>query len=178
MIIDLLRVVDNPLQDIPLYSTLVSPMFGFTPQQIAQLRSINGRKGYLYKNILDASKNNAQVKAFVDDIEYYREIAANNPTDQLINIIYRKTAITEFAGSLEDGGVVLNNLRLLYNYSKSFENEQNKGVSSFVRYIDRAEEAGAVLDAQTGANTDGNAVKIMTMHHSKGLEFPVCIPEI
>lgn len=175
MIIDLLRVVDNPLQDIPLYSTLVSPMFGFTPQQIAQLRSINGRKGYLYKNILDASKNSTQIKAFADDIEYYREIAANNPTDQLINIIYRKTAITEFAGSLEDGGVVLNNLRLLYNYSKSFENEQNKGVSAFVRYIDRAEEAGAVLDAQTGANTDGNAVKIMTMHHSKGLEFPVCI---
>ncbi len=175
MVIDLLRVIDNPLQDIPLYSVLVSPMFGFTPQQIAQLRNKEGRKSLLYKNVLAESKTNTRFKDFIEDIEYYREISANNPTDYLINIIYRRTAITEFAKALEDGEVVLNNLRLLYNYSRSFENDQNKGVSSFIRYIDHAIETGAVLDAQTGSNTDGNAVRIMTMHHSKGLEFPVCI---
>lgn len=175
MVIDLLKVIDNPLQDIPLYSVLVSPMFGFEPQHIAQLRCTTNRKLFLYKNIITAGQSNSRFKEFVDDIEYYREIAANYPTDYLINLIYRKTAITEFAAALDNGEVVLNNLRLLYNYSKSFENEQNKGVSSFIRYIDRAQETGAVLDAQTGANTDGNAVRIMTMHHSKGLEFPVCI---
>lgn len=175
MVIDLLRVIDNPLQDIPLYSVMVSPMFGFTPQQLAQLRCKTGRKAYLYKNVLSESVNNPDLKAFVSEIEYYREIAANNPTDVLINLIYRKTAITEFAEALENGEVVINNLRLLYNYSKGFENQQNKGVSSFIRYIDHAVESGAVLDSQTGSNTDGNAVRIMTMHHSKGLEFPICI---
>lgn len=175
MVIDLLRVIDNPLQDIPLYSVMVSPMFGFTPQQLAQLRCKTDRKAYLYKNVLSESSNNPNLKEFVSEIEYYREIAANNPTDELINLIYRKTAITDFAKALENGEVIINNLRLLYNYSKNFENQQNKGVSSFIRYIDHAVESGAVLDSQTGSNTDGNAVRIMTMHHSKGLEFPICI---
>lgn len=175
IVIDLLRVIDNPLQDIPLYSVMISPIYGFTPQQIAQLRCNSDRKGFLYSNLLSESAHNSQLANFLDEIEYYREISANKPTDELINIIYRRTAITELASALDDGEVVLNNLRLLFNYSKSFENEQNKGVSSFIRYIDKATETGSILEGQTGANTDGNAVRIMTMHHSKGLEFPVCI---
>lgn len=175
IIIDLLRVIDNPMQDIPLYSVLVSPMFGFTPQQIAQIRCKNGIKKFLYSNVIMESNVDNRLKSFVEDIEYYREIAANNPTDELINIIYRKTAITEYVNALENGEVILNNLRMLYNCSKNFEDEQNKGVSSFIRYIDKARESDASLDTQTGANTDGNAVRIMTIHHSKGLEFPICI---
>ncbi|MEE1282268.1 MAG: helicase-exonuclease AddAB subunit AddA [Acutalibacteraceae bacterium] len=175
IVIDLLKVIDNPLQDIPLYSVMVSPIYGFTPQQIAQLRCNSNRKGFLYSNVLTDATHNAQLAEFIDEIEYYREIAANKPTDELINIIYRRTAITEFASALDDGEIVLNNLRLLFNYSKGFENEQNKGVTSFIRYIERAVETGSILEGQTGANTDGNAVRIMTMHHSKGLEFPVCI---
>lgn len=175
IVIDLLKVIDNPLQDIPLYSVMVSPIYGFTPQQIAQLRCNANRKGFLYSNIIKESAHNTQLAEFIDDIEYYREIAANKPTDELINVIYRRTAITELASALDDGEIILNNLRLLFNYSKSFENEQNKGVTSFIRYIERAVETGSILEGQTGANTDGNAVRIMTMHHSKGLEFPVCI---
>lgn len=174
-IINLLKIIDNPLQDIPLYSVLVSPLFGFSPQQIAQLRATNNKKGFLYQNILKVADSNPDLKAFLQELEYYREISANSPTDKLINIIYQRTAITELVSALDDGGVVLNNLRLLHNYSKSFENEQNKGVTSFIRYIDNAIENNASLDAQTGSNTDGNAVRIMTMHHSKGLEYPVCI---
>lgn len=175
LVLDLLRVIDNPLQDIPLYSVLVSPVYGFTPQQVAQLRCTTDRKSFLYSNIIAESPHNSQLAAFVDELEYYREIAANKPTDELINIIYRRTSITELASALDDGEIILNNLRLLYNYSKSFESEQNKGVTAFIRYIERATETGAVLEGKTGANTDGNAVRIMTMHHSKGLEFPICI---
>lgn len=175
IVIDLLKVIDNPLQDIPLYSVMVSPIYGFTPQQIAQLRCNLNRKGFLYSNILSESAHNSQLAEFIEEIEYYREISANKPTDELINIIYRRTAITELASALDDGEIVLNNLRLLFNYSKNFENNQNKGVTSFIRYIERATETGSILEGQTGANTDGNAVRIMTMHHSKGLEFPVCI---
>ena len=175
LVIDLLRVIDNPLQDIPLYSVMVSPIYGFTPQQIAQLRCNSDKKAFLYSNLLSVSAHNTQLADFLDEIEYYREIASNKPTDELINVIYMRTAITELASALDDGAVVLNNLRLLFNYSKSFENEQNKGVSSFIRYIERATETGSILEGQTGANTDGNAVRIMTMHHSKGLEFPICI---
>lgn len=175
IVIDLLKVIDNPLQDIPLYSVMVSPIYGFTPQQVAQLRCNANRNGFLYSNVLAEATHNAQLAEFIDEIEYYREIAANKPTDELINIIYRRTAITELVSALDDGEVVLNNLRLLFNYSKGFENEQNKGVTSFIRYIERAVETGSILEGQTGANTDGNAVRIMTMHHSKGLEFPICI---
>ncbi len=175
IIINLLRIIDNPLQDIPLYSVLVSPLFGFTPQQIAQLRATGNRKAFLYKNVLDASKTNVHLKTFLKELEYYREVSANNPTDILINIIYQRTSITHLVSALDNGEVVLNNLRLLHNYSKSFENDQNKGVTSFIRYIEHAIENKSSLDAQTGSNTDGNAVRIMTMHHSKGLEYPVCI---
>lgn len=177
MVIDLLRVIDNPRQDIPLYSVLVSPMFGFTPQRIAQIRcnEEDGRKKPLYVNILTEAKTDDLTRQFVKDIEYYREISANNPTDELINIIYRKTAITEYVKALENGESILNNLRMLYSISKGFEDNRNKGISSFIRYIDRAEESGAVIESESGVNTEGNSVRIMTIHHSKGLEFPICI---
>ena len=175
MVVDLLRVIDNPLQDIPLYSTLVSPIYGFTPQEVAQIRCNTDRTALLYRNIITESEHNEKVRQFVADIEYYRELSANNPADVLINLIYRKTAITEFAVAQVNGEIILNNLRLLYECAKNFENDQNRGITGFIRYIDHAVETGAEPEAQTGSSTDGNCVKIMTIHHSKGLEFPICI---
>ena len=175
IVIDLLRVIDNPLQDIPLYSTLVSPIYGFTPQEVAQIRCNTDRTSLLYRNIITESEQNEKVRRFVADIEYYRELSANNPADVLIHLIYRKTAITEFAVAQVNGEIILNNLRLLYECAKNFENDQNRGITGFLRYIDHAVETGAEPEVQTGSATDGNCVRIMTIHHSKGLEFPICI---
>ncbi len=175
IVIDLLRVIDNPLQDIPLYATLVSPLYGFTPQEVAQIRCKTDRTALLYRNLISEKEQNEKVRQFIADIEYYRELSANNPVDVLINQIYRRSAITEFAVAQVNGEIILNNLHLLYECAKTFENDQNRGITGFIRYIDYAVETGEVPQAQTGSATDGNCVRIMTIHHSKGLEFPICI---
>ena len=176
VMLSLLRVIDNPVQDIPLAAVLLSPIFGFTPDELAELRT-KYPKGSLYSLILQENiKGNKKTLEFSDTISRLRRIAASVTTDTFLNIVYNETSYPEIMSSGEDGEFRKNNLKLLLHYAKTYENSGYRGVGGFVRFIDRLHEnSGDLATAERKTGMSEDAVRIMTIHKSKGLEFPICI---
>ncbi len=173
--VDFLRVIDNPLQDIPLLSVLMSPVYGFTPDDLAVMRAEN-RRISLYMSVKNSAESgNAKSQHFISDIDMLRNLSLTLPSDLFIGALFEHTGLLSL--SLATGGeLALNNLRLLMEYAKNYEQGGSKGISAFVRYIDRLQTNGTDLPAAAVTGDEGdNVVRIMTIHSSKGLEFPVCI---
>ncbi len=173
--VDFLKIIDNPLQDIPLLSVMMSPVYGFTPDDLAVMRAEN-RRIPLYMSVKNSAENgNAKSQHFISHIEMLRNLALTLPSDLFIGALYEHTGMLPLA--LATGGeLALNNLRLLMEYARSYEQGASKGISAFVRYIDKLQANGTDLPAAVLTGDEGeNAVRIMTIHGSKGLEFPVCI---
>lgn len=173
--VNFLRVIDNPVQDIPLLSVMMSPIYGFTPDDMAQLRCDN-RKEPLYMSVRRfAESGSIKAQRFLEDIDELRNLSLTLPADLFIGALYEHTGLLA-ASSVTGGELAVNNLRLLMEYAQNFEKGSSKGISAFVGFIDKLERNGTDLPAATVSNPQGeNAVRIMTIHGSKGLEFPVCI---
>lgn len=173
VMISLLKVIDNPIQDIPLLTALMSPIYGFTADDMAQIR-VDAPNGNLYFALkLYSQKGNEKAKKFFEDIACFREFAASNPTDVLINFIYSKTGYIELTAA-QSGSIGVNNLRLLHKYAGSYEKSGYKGLCSFIRYINNLEEQDRDLQSAKDNSSHKNRVQVMSIHKSKGLEFPVC----
>ncbi len=173
--VDFLKIIDNPLQDIPLLSVLMSPVYGFTPDDLAVMRAEN-RRIPLYMSVKNsAEKGNAKSQHFISHIDTLRNLSLTLPSDLFIGALYEHTGMLSLA--LATGGeLALNNLRLLMEYARNYEQGASKGISAFVRYIDKLQTNGTDLPAAALTGDEGeNVVRIMTIHSSKGLEFPVCI---
>lgn len=173
--LSVLRVVDNPAQDIPLLSTMMSPMFGFTPDDLAKIRA-DFRGGTFYSAVLRASETeDSKASAFVDTIKNLRTLAVTMTAEDFINTLYEHLGIIPVCACM-GGERAVNNLRMLTEYAAKFEQGMAKGVNAFVSYLDKLIESGSDLTAaENGGEDILNAVRLMTVHSSKGLEFPVCI---
>ncbi|MBQ8000529.1 MAG: helicase-exonuclease AddAB subunit AddA [Ruminococcus sp.] len=173
--VNFLRVIDNPVQDIPLLSVMMSPVYGFTPDDMAQIRCDN-RKTSLYMAVKAfAEAGSIKAQHFLEDISSLRDISLTLPADLFIGALYEHTGLLA-TSSVTGGELAVNNLRLLMEYARNFEKGSSKGISAFVGFIDKLERNGTDLPAATVSNPEGaNAIRIMTIHGSKGLEFPVCI---
>ncbi|MCI9414925.1 MAG: helicase-exonuclease AddAB subunit AddA [Clostridiales bacterium] len=175
--VSLLRSVDNPAQDIPLLSALVSPVAGFDPDDLAELRLLT-RDGGLYHALRRYARRGADPSlrerclSFLALLDRFRGLAATLPADRLIYRLYEETGLAAAARAGRHGGRRLANLRLLHEYARRFEQGGFRGLSSFMRYLDRLEQQDSELApaAPTGA---ADAVRVMSIHNSKGLEFPV-----
>lgn len=170
VIINLLRVIDNPLRDLPLLSVLMSPIFGFSPDRMAQIR-ISRRNAPLYSAMLSLDDEDCiKVK---ETIDRFRTKAAVSSISELISEIYNYTDFVAVATAM--GGIEREaNLRLLLSRAKSYESFGG-GLSDFLRYIDRLIETGQSFSTKILPPENANIVHIMSMHSSKGLEFPICI---
>ena len=169
VMLQFLRILDNPLQDIPMAAVLLSPMVGYTPAQLAQLRS-TGPEQPLYRLLL-----HRQDPADQEFLSLYRRLrmqAALLPVDRLLRLIYDTTGFYYMGGG--DGGrppergqpAAVGELR------PGLPVRQPPGLGGFVRYLDRAiqrQERFECANVQTG-----EAVELMTIHKSKGLEYPIC----
>lgn len=163
----ILQVIDNPLQDIPLVSVLTSPVFGFTAEDLAQLRSIN-RKEYIY-NLLSIGSDNKS-RMFMVVLQKLRNSARILPITQLISTIYEETRLLSVYSAMDDGAVRLDNLQMFYQIASEYESAGPKELYRFLEYLNVAEEHGL---GGAGNQQDTGAVTIMSIHKSKGLEFPV-----
>ena len=171
-----LRVINNPALDIELLSVMMSPVFGFDEDDMARIR-VGRPKGSLYAAVIaDAERGNTASRKFLDELAYYRGLSATVPLSQLINTVYERSSYPDIMTAADRTGVAGNNLRVLLDYARSFEQNTRRGLSAFISYLDRLTENGSDLaaahrDSESGAQ----GVKVMSIHSSKGLEFPIVI---
>jgi len=163
----ILQIINNPLQDIPLVSVLTSPVFGFTAEDLALLRSRN-RNECMY-NLLSVSSD-GKCQLFMDALQKLRNSARILPLTQLISEIYEQTHLLATYSAMEDGAIRLDNLQTFFQIASDYESTGPKELYRFLEYLDSAEEHG--LGSLCGKQDTG-AVTIMSIHKSKGLEFPV-----
>lgn len=170
IVMSILAVIDNPHQDIPLITTLRSPIFRFSFDELAQLRS-ESRRGDIYSAVVKSSKENTKCKRFLEELAALREAAAEMSADKFIWMLYNRTGIIELICACDGGEGRRENLTILAELARRFEANGYKGLFGFLNQLSRMKEKGNQPVAQEGGS--GKGVKIMSIHKSKGLEFPV-----
>lgn len=170
LILSLLQIIDNPTLDIPMVTVLLSPLFSFTPDEMVRLRRLS-HEGSFY-NCLCLSKEN-KAKDFIKKLHSLRQDAAVLSVSKLIQKIYDETLFYSLFGADESSDRKLANLRLLLSYAGEYERSKSGSLTGFLRFLESAKEAGKDFESANPTHTDGEAVSIITIHKSKGLEFPV-----
>lgn len=180
IMMSLLRVIDNPFQDIPLASVLRSPIVGLNEEELAQIRLHN--KGTFWESLkrfcqsTPTEKNEQvyeKVRHFYDNLDEWRSMARQGSLSELIWQLYRDTQFYDFVGGLPGGKQRQANLRALYDRARQYEQTSFRGLFRFLRFVERMIERGDDLGAARALGEQEDVVRIMTIHSSKGLEFPV-----
>lgn len=196
--INLIKVINNPLQDIPLLSVIMSPLFGFSPDLVSLIKMKTTDK--LWNAIINFSNTELDTEVdttdstqetkieldpatqkeyeltcrnFIDLIAVFREKASILTTSKLMQFIFDSTDFLALMSGKIDINQVKTNINYLLNYSKSYDNFN--GITGFINYIDSFIENKDDLTVSNTLLSDANTVKLMTIHGSKGLEFPICI---
>lgn len=176
-IISLLKVIDNPLQDIPLLSLLKSPIFSFTPEDMIDLRISS--KGYFYECLKELSLNDSNIgiksKHVVTKINEWQEKAKNAPIDEFLWFLYEDTGYYAYLGVLPNAFQRQANLKVLFERARDFMATSFKGIFSFVNFIDKLKVSSGDMSGAKTLSENEDVVRIMSIHKSKGLEFPICI---
>lgn len=175
LVLNLLRVIDNPKQDIPLLSVLMSVLYGFSVDETAKLR-IGDRKGDLYTCLLKAAENgDEKARYFLGEVARLRMLSVSMGVGDFIRQVYDETALPQIVSAMPDPQAKKANLMLLLDYASTYEKAGYIGLSGFIGFIDRLDRNRQDLQGSVGVSADADVVKIMSIHKSKGLEFPVCI---
>ncbi len=171
-----LKAVDNPLGDIPLAAAMRSPFFSFSENELAEIR-VSNRRCPFYENVAEYAKKDCELgkkcAEFVEKLRLWREKSSVMDVESFIDLILDESGYYSFVGALAGGAARQENLRTLMNIAAAFENTRYRGLFSFVRYLEEAMDSGAGAEAAEDHSED--SVKIMTIHKSKGLEFPIVI---
>jgi len=162
----LLQTVSNPRQDIPLVGVLASPVFGFTADDLAAFRA-KQKNGPIYDALL--TDESPKTVNFLSVLQKLRTEARMSSLTQLIEKVYLLTRMDSIYGAMADGDIRAANLQSFYALAADFEAASRRELAQFLEYLDMMEEKGLIT---AGENT-GGAVTIMSIHKSKGLEFPV-----
>ena len=162
----LLKILDNARQDIPLATVLLSPIGDFSAEDLAALR-INDRNSDLFTLISGDEK----FQPFLQKINNWRETARQVSVPELLNLIYRETGYYDYCGKF--GRIAQANLRMLIDRAAAYEKTAFRGLSRFIQFIKKIKDLGNDLAAARTLSESENVVRVMTVHKSKGLEFPV-----
>lgn len=165
----MLQIISNPLQDIPLLAVLMSPVFAFSADELAVMRS-KDHYSCIYE--LLQRDQSEKTKTFLQTLTQLRQDARRYPLSQLIQRIFLLTDMDSIYSAMANGEVRGSNLQAFYQVASEFETTSKRDLNQFLSYLDTVEENGL----RYGANEKvPGAVTIMSIHTSKGLEFPVVI---
>ncbi|MEF9969561.1 MAG: UvrD-helicase domain-containing protein [Ruthenibacterium sp.] len=170
-LISFLRVIDNPGQDIHLAATLLSPLFDFTPDDLTALR-LHTPRSSLFAALLQSEDEKA--RSFCALLRNLRTRAGMVSVDALCTEIFACTHYFAAVGAMENGVEARENLRSFTAFAAASALGTSGGLSGFLRYVDSLLESGA-QQSTVAAHSAQGSVSIMTIHRSKGLEFPICI---
>ncbi|WP_084159144.1 helicase-exonuclease AddAB subunit AddA [Paenibacillus taiwanensis] len=201
VMVSLLRVIDNPYQDIPLAGVLRSPIVGLSAEELAQVRLYGSNMPYADALQLAAEEPNetmaadysppqdetghtrgqphlsdgtrTRIRSFLQQLDNWRNESRQGSLSELIWRIYRETGYFEWIGGLAGGTQRQANLRALYDRARQYEASSVRGLFRFLRFIDRMRGTGGDLGTARALGEQEDVVRLMTIHKSKGLEFPV-----
>lgn len=172
ILLSLIRAIDNPTQDIPLLTTMLSPIYSFTPDDLARLR-IENRYSSLYGAVVNS--NDEKAKSFISDLNDLRNISVTMSVSSFIRYLVEEKGFIAFVNAMGNGEQRYQNILKLISFANKFDNGVNVGLTAFIRYIDKISSLDKGIDSASLNGTGENAVTLMSVHHSKGLEFPVCL---
>lgn len=183
MMISLLKILSNVKQDVPFVSTLVSPIFGFSGKELAMLKyesrklKESGQILSLYESlslIADKCENfefASRCKAVAQTINKWRSYTRIMSVAKLIWTVYEESGLYDFVGAVDGNEESQRNLRLLYERALEFEKAGSRGLFDFVKYLENLQSGSDDISGAKSAS--GDSVSMMTIHASKGLEFPI-----
>ena len=167
---DLLAVVDNPRQDVPLISVLRSPVFGFSPDRLAEIRGADPNGDFYSAVAADGGKDCAE---FLRILEELRLAARDMSVHLLVWHIYNRLNLLGIFGAMEEGQQRRENLIAFSRHAEKFESSGYRGLFAFMTQLRRLIESGQAPITKASAAVSG--VRLMSIHKSKGLEFPIVI---
>lgn len=182
--LDILRVIDNRRQDIPLLAVMRSSVGGFTASDLARIRMRDRERGASFFDALlataaetetaspgEADELAVRARAFLDTLERWRTASRLMPLSQLLPMILNESGLYAEMGALVDGRRRQANLDALIDRVSAFEQARGTDINGFLRVMETGDESNTKLSVATQMEAD--VVRIMTVHASKGLEFPV-----
>lgn len=193
---NLLRIIDNPRQDIPLVSVLRSVFVGLSDDELAAIavmprtldywdamslfvktvRKEDGTEKYMTNIVLDEKEADEladRLEDFMDKLNYYRELAKELPVDKIIQTIYDETDFYDIMSAMPAGEKKAANLDILLGQARDYAANGHHGIFKFTHFVENIKKAALDIGEASVNNESMNAVRIMTMHKSKGLQFPV-----
>ena len=201
-IMQFLRVIDNPLQDIPLYGTMKSFFGGFSEEEIAQIRAVDkkvplydllvayeGTSQEIYEGVSEGTSQEIcegtlqethedclqdRIRKFLNRITIYRRKVTYTPIHKLIQDILSDTGYLDFVTARPDGEQRRANVEMLLTRAAAFESTSYYGLFHFLRYMEQLEKYEVDYGEADVLDERADVVRIMSIHKSKGLEFPVC----
>lgn len=180
-----LRILDNPLQDIPFYGVAHSYFGGFSEEEIAMVKAAYPKKKYLYdafREYAGAEKNEDQkdediqrrLRIFLEKIDRYREMAVYMAVHELLQTIIREYAYLSYVSARPGGSRRCANVEMLLVKAADYEKTSYYGLYHFLRYIEQLEKYDVDYGEANIQDENADVVRIMSIHKSKGLEFPIC----
>lgn len=183
-IMALLQVIDNPMQDIPMIAVLRSPIFSFTPEELSDIRMYN-KEQYFYENIKDIEESSEEedfpqelkekCSYFMEYLIKWREKSIYMPIDEFIWYLYMDTSYYGYVGAMAKGAQRQANLRILFQRAREYDKTSYKGLFNFINFINKLRKSSGDMGSAKMLGENEDVVRIMSIHKSKGLEFPVVI---
>ena len=177
IIMDLLKIIDNPYQDLPLVHIMRSPIGMFTDDDLLEIRLAEKNDDFyttMLKARLSVDENlKYKIDAFLEKVEKWREQNNILDLDELIWTIYEDTGFLNYVALMPNGDFRIANLKMLFERAKQYETASFKGLFNFIQFIEKIKIGSGDLGAAKIISENENVVRIMSIHKSKGLEFPV-----
>ena len=175
-ILSMLQVINNPREDIPLYGAVISPFGGFSEEEIASIKS--QRDISLYEAMISLDSGHPcfdKVQFFIEKVERYRVMSTYMPVSELLNVILNESGYLQLLDVMRSGNKRRMNVLALIEQAKQYENTSFHGLFHFLRYIENLKKYEIDFGEADFSDENADLVRLMTIHKSKGLEFPICI---
>lgn len=175
-IMSLLKIIDNPMQDIPLVTVLRSYIGEFSDNELIEIRVNTNQHQTFYESMKQYDKNimlKNKIEMFFEKIKEWQKENEYLDLDELIWKIYEDTGYYNYVGLMPNGLLKQANLKSLFEKAKQYEKASFKGLYNFINFIDRLKTSSGDLSSAKLIGENENVIRIMSIHKSKGLEFPV-----